>query len=79
MDDLMALLRSKAHPLAFNGTLVSGRVLSQLATAYVDALNQGAVPQLVTAWQVGRPRGIRAAPGVRRPFDAVAGFNTHCV
>jgi hypothetical protein len=32
--------------------MVSGRVYSQLAGAYVTALNEGAVPQLVTAWQV---------------------------
>jgi hypothetical protein len=51
MDELMGLLRSKAHPLQFNGQVVSGRVLGQLAEAYVTAINQGAVPQLVTAWQ----------------------------
>ena len=53
MEDLMALLRSKAQPLAVAGQLVSGRAYAQLASAYVDALNRGAVPQLVTAWQVG--------------------------
>lgn len=57
----MALLRSKAHPLSLGGTMVSGRLLSQLASAYVDALNQGAVPQLVTAWQV-RAGPIETAP-----------------
>jgi hypothetical protein len=55
MDELLALLRSKARPLAVNGQLVSGRAFGQLAVAYVEALNQGAVPQLVTAWQVRGP------------------------
>jgi hypothetical protein len=54
MDDLLALLRSKARPLAVGGQLVSGRALGQLAGAYVDALNQGAVPQMLTAWQVAK-------------------------
>lgn len=40
----MALLRSKAHPLQFNGQLVSGRVYAQLAEAYCAALNQVGAP-----------------------------------
>lgn len=53
----MALLRGKAHPLVYAGTVVSGRVYAQLAGAYVDAINAGAVPQLVTAWQA-RTRAV---------------------
>jgi hypothetical protein len=52
----MALLRGKAHPLAVAGQPLSGRAYAQLAGAYCDAINGGAVPQLVTAWQVGTPR-----------------------
>jgi hypothetical protein len=59
MDDFLGLLRSKAHPLQFSGQMVTGRVYAQLAEAYVTALNQGAVPQLVTAWQVGRAAAHR--------------------
>lgn len=40
MDEFMGLLRSKAHPLQFNGQMVSGRVYAQLAEAYCTALNQ---------------------------------------
>jgi len=47
----MAMLRAKALPLQVSGQMVSGAAYSQLAEAYVTALNQGAVPQLVTAWQ----------------------------
>jgi len=60
MDEFMGMLRAKAHPLQFNGQMVSGRVYSQLAEAYVTALNQGAVPQLVTAWQgIARAEGFK--------------------
>lgn len=52
MGDFMDLLRGKAHPLSVGGHVVSGRVYAQLAEAYVTAINQGAVPQLVTAFQV---------------------------
>jgi hypothetical protein len=64
MDEFLGLLRSKAHPLQFSGQLVTGRAYAQLAEAYVTALNQGAVPQLVTAWQV-EGRGERACAGGR--------------
>ncbi|GBF98848.1 hypothetical protein Rsub_11452 [Raphidocelis subcapitata] len=64
MEDLMALLRGKAHPLVYAGNMVSGRVYAQLAGAYVDSINSGAVPQLVTAWQ-----GIARAE-CQKSFDA---------
>jgi hypothetical protein len=51
MDEFLSLLRGRALPLAVNGQLVSGAAYGQLAAAYVEALNKGAVPQLVTAWQ----------------------------
>ncbi|GBF99772.1 hypothetical protein Rsub_12400 [Raphidocelis subcapitata] len=51
VDELTRLLRLKAHPLAVAGQLLSGRAYCQLAGAYCDAINGGAVPQLVTAWQ----------------------------
>ncbi|KAI8467215.1 MAG: GBP-domain-containing protein [Monoraphidium minutum] len=64
MCDLMGLLASKEQPLAVSGQVVSGRVYAQLARAYVDALNAGAVPTLVTAWQ-----GIARAE-TQKAFDA---------
>ncbi|KAI8477166.1 MAG: guanylate-binding protein [Monoraphidium minutum] len=70
MDDLMGLLRSKAHPLAVSGQMVSGRVYAQLAGAYVEALNKGAVPTLVTAWQ-----GIAAAECSKAYDAALAAFD----
>ena len=69
MDEFMGLLRSKAHPLQVNGQLVSGRVYAQLAEAYCTALNAGAVPQLVTAWQ-----GIARAECQKAYDSALAAF-----
>jgi hypothetical protein len=52
MDDLARRLKDKAlrRPLAVHGALVSGPALAGLVRAYVDAINGGAVPQLVSAW-----------------------------
>jgi hypothetical protein len=52
MDELARALKAKAvrRPLAVHGQLVSGPALAGLVRAYVDAINGGAVPQLVSAW-----------------------------
>lgn len=38
------------HPKTMHGQLVTGRMLSGLTRAYVDALNANAVPSLGNAW-----------------------------
>jgi predicted RecA/RadA family phage recombinase len=52
LEQLTALLFSKAGPKRLGQDVVSGGVLAALATAYVDAINGGAVPTIATAWQV---------------------------
>jgi len=52
MDSLATALKQKAvrRPLAVHGQLVPGPALAGLVRAYVQAINGGAVPQLVSAW-----------------------------
>ena len=52
LEQLTALMFSKAGPKRLGQDMVSGGVLAALATAYVDAINGGAVPTIATAWQV---------------------------
>jgi Guanylate-binding protein, C-terminal domain len=52
LERLTALMFSKAGPKRLGQDMVSGGVLAALATAYVDAINGGAVPTIATAWQV---------------------------
>ncbi|KIZ04249.1 Interferon-induced guanylate-binding protein 2 [Monoraphidium neglectum] len=69
--DTVAYSKLRPEFQKFAGTMVSGRVYSQLAGAYVTALNEGAVPQLVTAWQ-----GIARAE-CQKAYDAALGaFST---
>jgi hypothetical protein len=41
MDSLMALLKDKTRPMAVGGVLISGALLAGLASAYVQAVNEG--------------------------------------
>ena len=52
LEQLTALMFSKAGPKRLGQDMVSGGVLAALTTAYVDAINGGAVPTIATAWQV---------------------------
>jgi len=52
LERLTALMFSKAQPKRLGQDVVSGGVLAALASAYVDAINGGAVPTIATAWQV---------------------------
>lgn len=51
----MALLTrhiyARARPKRVGTSVVTGPMLSGLAEAYVEAINQGAVPTIATAWQ----------------------------
>lgn len=51
LEQLTALMFAKAQPKRLGSDVVSGGVLAALATAYVDAINGGAVPTIATAWQ----------------------------
>ena len=42
----------RAQPKRLGNQIITGSMLAALATAYVDAINHGAVPTIATAWQV---------------------------
>eukprot|EP00878_Enallax_costatus_P026595 GHUV01028546.1.p1 GENE.GHUV01028546.1~~GHUV01028546.1.p1 ORF type:complete len:721 (+),score=264.72 GHUV01028546.1:893-3055(+) len=69
LDVLAQVLRGKLRPLEVQGHMLNGRTLGSLASAYVTAVNQGAVPQLVTAWQ-----GIARAESQKAYDAAVAKY-----
>ena len=52
VKSLVQLIFSKAQPKRMLNSVVTGPVLAALVTAYVDAINKGAVPTIATAWQV---------------------------
>lgn len=52
MSNLLAILTEKAVPKKVGDHELRGPMLARLATAYVDAINKGAVPVIHTAWQV---------------------------
>ena len=49
---LIQLIFNKAQPKRVQNSIVTGPVLAALVTAYVGAINNGAVPTIATAWQV---------------------------
>ncbi|KIY98006.1 Guanylate-binding protein 6 [Monoraphidium neglectum] len=48
---LTSLLFSRAAPKRIGSQIINGPMLAGLATAYVAAINAGAVPTIATAWQ----------------------------
>ena len=52
MSELTKLIFQKAQPKRMNNSIITGSMLAALTTAYVDAINKGAVPTIATAWQV---------------------------
>ena len=65
----MKLLREKARPLEINGVQIGGRAYTGLAEKYVKAINEGGVPELVTAWQgVSRAECKKALDGARQVY-----------
>lgn len=42
----------RAQPKRVGNKIISGPLLAALASQYVEAINQGAVPTIATAWQV---------------------------
>jgi hypothetical protein len=51
---LARLVLGRAAPKRVGTQIVTGPMLAGLAEAYVKAINEGAVPTISTAWQVGR-------------------------
>lgn len=50
---LVQCIFSKAQPKRFGSNgFITGPVLAGLVEAYVEAINNGAVPTIATAWQV---------------------------
>ena len=41
LEQFLRCVKSKARPMAVGGTLISGQIMAGLATAYVDAVNNG--------------------------------------
>ena len=52
LDKLTRLIFARAQPKRLGNQIISGNMLASLAEAYVQAINQGAVPTIATAWQV---------------------------
>jgi len=49
---LTRLIFMRAQPKRLGNQIITGSMLAALSTAYVDAINNGAVPTIATAWQV---------------------------
>jgi hypothetical protein len=52
LKQLTELIFARAQPKRLGQQVISGPMLAGLASAYVDAINHGAVPTIATAWQV---------------------------
>lgn len=66
LRQLSARIFHHAAPKKMGGSVLTGVMLAGLTRAYVDAINDGAVPTISTAWQsVVTTEGERAAALVR--------------
>ncbi|WIA42000.1 hypothetical protein OEZ86_009298 [Tetradesmus obliquus] len=69
---LLKLILQKAQPKHLGSFLLSGPVLAGLTEAYVEAINNGAVPTIATAWQgVAEQECRRAADVAEAAYAAV--------
>ncbi|KAG1669136.1 hypothetical protein FOA52_002647 [Chlamydomonas sp. UWO 241] len=69
VTQLVDLVFSKAQPKKFGNTFMTGPVLAGLVDAYVQALNNGAVPTIATAWQgVAESESRRAAEAAEAAY-----------
>lgn len=55
MATLTKLIFERAQPKRLGAQVITGPMLATLASEYVRAINQGAVPTISTAWQVHDP------------------------
>ena len=59
---LTRLIFMRAQPKRLGNQIITGSMLAALATAYVDAINHGAVPTIATAWQACSTVGKTTCP-----------------
>ena len=52
MAKLTQLIFQRAQPKRLGAQVITGPMLATLASEYVRAINEGAVPTISTAWQV---------------------------
>ena len=53
LERLTKVIFARALPKRLGNHNITGPMLAVLATQYVEAINEGAVPTIATAWQVG--------------------------
>lgn len=69
---LVSLCFSRARPKRIGSTVLTGPMLAGLVSAYVDAINGGAVPTIATAWQgVAEAECRRAADAAEKKYHEV--------
>lgn len=72
LSKLTELCFRKAQPKQVGRTVITGPMLAGLVTAYVDAINGGAVPNIATAWQgVAEAECRRAADAAEQEYHRV--------
>lgn len=70
MEQLTALILRKAQPKRLGTQVLTGPVLAGLASAYVAAINSGAVPSIASAWQgVAEAESRRAADAAQAAWS----------
>ncbi|BDA47092.1 Guanylate-binding protein 1 [Coccomyxa sp. Obi] len=66
---LTQLIFARAQPKRLGPQIISGPMLAGLASAYVEAINKGAVPTISTAWQgVAEAESRRAADAAEQAY-----------
>ncbi|NJO13274.1 MAG: hypothetical protein HC872_07225 [Gammaproteobacteria bacterium] len=71
LTHLVELCFARARPKRIGSTVLTGTMLAGLVSAYVDAINHGAVPTIATAWQgVAESECRRAADEAERAYRA---------
>ena len=69
LAELTELIFRKAQPKRLGAQVLNGPILAALATAYVRAINSGAVPSIASAWQ-----GVAEIESRRAADDAEAAW-----
>lgn len=69
LSSLVDTCFARAQPKRIGNTVLNGPMLAGLVTAYVDAINHGAVPTIATAWQgVAESECRRAADAAEQAY-----------
>ena len=66
MEQLTRLIFERAQPKRLGAQVITGPMLATLASEYVRAINEGAVPTISTAWQVRRRSWPFCMPSLSR-------------